>query len=406
MSARKVVVTGLGAVSPFGVGVETLWDNLVEGRYAIRPLTRFDTSEYRYKEGGEVPDFEFTAPVEPADGIDRANRYLLTAAAEALADAGLEPDRAGGPGTGVMLGTNFGAGETIERWFKESGSADTERLRDLFFEARLGSAGDRLATWLEALGPRLVLSLSCSSGASAVAVGLDLIRRGAADRVVAGGYDSLSEFAWSGLSILRTMTAGKIRPFDARRDGTIFSEGAGVLLLEEMELARGRGARVYAEVAGAGVNNNAFHMTAPDQWGTGLRRAIEAALADAGVEPGGVDFVMAHGTGTKYNDASETQALKAALGPRAAQVPVVSIKSMIGHTMGASSSLEEVATLLAMTRGVAPGTINCEERDPECDLDYVTEGTRDGLKIGVALANSSGIGGSNAVVVFRKAADR
>jgi 3-oxoacyl-[acyl-carrier-protein] synthase II len=428
LTTRRAAVTGLGAVSPFGVGLEALWTGLVEGRSAIRPITRFDTADYRYKVAGEVPAYEFKSPSAFFDVTDRADQYLFTAAAEALADAGLEPIRredhepktsidldTGRTGEGwylregaglrraaVVVGTNFGPAETIQSCFAHAADADRGVQSRLFAESSLGHAAAWLSTWIGPGGPVLVLSLSCSSGASSVGVGLGLIRRGAADRVVAGGYDSLSEFAWSGLSILRTMTPGALRPFDARRDGTIFSEGAGVLVLEEMEAARARGTRVYAECAGSGINNNAFHMTAPDKWGGGLRRAIEAALADARLAPQSVDFVVAHGTGTRYNDAAETQALKAALGRRAADIPVVSIKSMIGHTMGASSSIEEVAALLAMSRRVVPPTINYAEPDPECDLDYVTEGPRDGVDINVAVCDSSGLGGSNAVVVFRK----
>ncbi|MCK4415499.1 MAG: beta-ketoacyl-[acyl-carrier-protein] synthase family protein, partial [Candidatus Eisenbacteria sp.] len=250
-------------------------------------------------------------------------------------------------------------------------------------------------------GPVLTLSLSCASGNAAVASAADLLRSGRAEMALAAGYDAMSDLSWGGLCALRTMSEDKVRPFDRRRDGTIFSEGCGAIVLETLEHARKRGADVLAEVTGYATNNNAYHMTHPPKDGQGMTEAMRAALCNAGLAPESVDYINAHGTGTKLNDSSETAAIKAVFGEHAYRMPVTSNKSMVGHAMGAASALEAVASVLTLRDGIIPPTINLEEPDPECDLDYVPNESRK-QQVQVVLNNASGIGGCNCAVIFRR----
>jgi len=329
-------------------------------------------------------------------GEDEAVQMAIRAAREAAEQAGFGPGVLAG--ALVSLGTNFGALSSLARFLAQPGQ---DGAGDLFREGMAQGVTDAVARAIGAGGARVSTSLSCASGNGAVGVALEALRAGEAKSALAGGYDAITEIAWSGLAAMRTMTNEALRPFDARRDGTLFSEGAGVLALETLESALARGARPLAEVLGAATDNNAFHMAHPDPNGEGLARAMRLALADAGVKPWQVDYVSAHGTGTKYNDKLETQALKSVLGPRAAQIPVVSIKSCAGHAMGAASSLEAIAAVCALNRGMSPATINLEQPDPECDLDYVADGPRR-VDARVAMCDSAGIGGPNAVLVLRR----
>jgi len=248
-------------------------------------------------------------------------------------------------------------------------------------------------------GPATTLSLSCSSSAAATGLALDLIRAGRADVILAGGHDTISYSSLAGLSILRTITADEIRPFDKRRNGTIFGEGAAMVVLEELEHARARGAPISAELLGYGLNNNAYHLTAPDKGGEGLRHVLEAALRDAHVAADQLDYINAHGTGTPYHDVAETVAIKTALGDHAYRIPVSSIKAATGHIMAGAGALEAIATILAMRDGVVPPTLNYDEADPNCDLDYVPNEAR-AHRVKIAASVSSGIGGNNAAVVL------
>lgn len=395
------VITGLGMVAPLGQGVPAVWAALCRGDNAIRELTRFDARDFAFTRGGEIPDFRLPAGLaREGESLDLATQFMLAAAAEAFADGGLPAGAAGLEDTGVVLSTNFGgilSGEAV--------------LADRAGKARAGAAeaagwsfqscADRVAQGCGCGGPRLMLSLSCASGTAAIGYALDLIRNGHATAVLAGGYDVLSRFAWSGLSALRTMSRDAVRPFDKGRAGTIFSEGAGAVLIEEASRARQRGARIYAEVAGYGLGNNAFHMTAPAKEGAGSADVMRAALSDAGLAPEAVDHLNAHGTGTKPNDVTETQAIKAVFGAHAFAMPLTSIKSSIGHMMGAAGSVEAIASVLSIRDGVIPPTMNYREPDPECDLPLVANEKKTG-RIDCVLSNSAGIGGCNAAVVFRR----
>jgi 3-oxoacyl-(acyl-carrier-protein) synthase len=385
-----VVITGIGLVSPYGTGAEVFWEGVRAGRSALRPLTRFDAAPYRNHLGGEVPD------VEPGPG-GRAARYAALAAVEAVRAAGLDASSAGS--LGLVLGTNFGGMSAAESFFaaRARGEAPRESLRRFL-------PGDLLRAVREtvpAAGPEAVLSLSCASGAAALGTALEWIRLGRAEAVLAGGTDELSETAVAGLSALRAITKETIRPFDAERSGTIFSEGAGVFVVESAAHAARRGAAPVARLLGRGMNNDAFHMTAPDKTGSGIAAVMRMALADAGLAPEAVAHLNCHGTGTKYNDAIETLAVKTVFGAHASRLVLTANKSLFGHAMGAAGALEAAATCFTIRDGLVPPTVNVRARDPELDLDVVLGEAR-AADIPVAMTNSYGIGGTNASLVLAR----
>lgn len=394
------MVTGMGVVSCLGHDRETFWTRLIRGESGIAPITRFDVSGLRNEKGGEVrgwtfePDrFGLSAPP------DEATQFLLTAGAEALAQAGLvagayAPDRAG-----MVLSTNFGGGMSWEehvarRLALEPGNGS-------FGEACFHTPLSHLAKAFDFRGPGALLSIACASGTAAVGCGLEAIRHRRAEVMLAGGHDSLTPSCLAGLSILATVTREEIRPFSANRSGTLFGEGAAVLVLERLEHAQGRGADILAEVLGSWQTNNAYHLTAPDKGARGMIRVLGEAIVDAGVEPTDIDYINAHGTGTQAHDPEETHAIKTVLGPRADQIPVSSIKAAVAHMMGAAGAVEAVATVQALRAGIMPPTLNYQEPDPECDLDYVPNEARRG-DIRCAASISAGVGGSNACIVLRR----
>lgn len=387
---HAVVITACGAVTPLGAGVSALWDGLCAGRCGIRPITRFSTEGLAFTCGGEIGDDEVPTTDLPAD-TDRATHLLAAAVAEAVGD-GLPAD------TGLIAGTNFGGVATGEGLFTatiEGGRAAPGALREQVFQ----SAVDHVATCFNLRGPRAVQSLSCSSGAAALAQAAAWIRAGRADCVVAGGYDALSLFCWAGLSALRTMARDAVRPFDVDRKGTVFSEGAGVVVLESAAHAAARGATVLATVQGAALNNNAFHMTAPCKDARGTVEVIQAALRAAGVAPDTVDHVNVHGTGTPYNDVTEARALHEVFGARAAAIPVTANKGALGHTMGAAGCLEAIVSIESLRRGLVPPTLHLENQDPACAVDVVTGAAR-AQSLRTVLSLSAGIGGNNAALVL------
>ncbi len=299
---------------------------------------------------------------------------------------------AGRRGTALVVGTNFGGMSRAERSLAGGGSGD---LTGYEFRRQAERCAERLGL----TGPCVVLSLSCASGTAAMVVARDLIRTGRAARAVAAGYDELSRYAFAGLAALRAMSPNALRPFDKRRDGTLFSEGAGALVIEKAADAEGRGRKGYAVLAGGALNNDAYHMTAPEKEARGVKALVRAALADAGVGPEEVDHVNLHGTGTKYNDLNETIAMKDIFGERARSIPVTANKSGLGHAMGAAGALEAIASVLTIRHGRIPPTIGIEEQDPECDLDLVRGAPRE-ARLRCVLKTSYGIGGTNAAVVL------
>jgi 3-oxoacyl-(acyl-carrier-protein) synthase len=392
---NRIVITGLGAVSPLGLNVPSFWQRLIAGESGIAPITKLDTTGLRNELGGEVQGFDWSPYGEEGD-CDEASQFAFAAASEAIADAHLSV--ADLQGAGIVFSTNFGGAASWEAAcdMASTGEADAE----LFTQFTPEDAADYTATHLAIEGPRVTLSNACSSGGNAIGLACDWLRVGRCEIVLAGGHDNMGLSSLAGLSILRTITPDSIRPFDLERNGTIFGEGAGVLVLETWESAERRNAKVYAEVVGWAVNNNAYHLTAPDKDGAGLRTVMAAALADAEITSDDIDYVNAHGTGTQYNDLAETQAIKAVLGERAKSVPVSSIKASTSHTMAAAGALEAIATTLAIVEQTLPPTINYQTPDPECDLDYVPNAARKAT-LRTALSNSSGIGGNNASLVLR-----
>ncbi|GMV82463.1 MAG: 3-oxoacyl-[acyl-carrier-protein] synthase 2 [Planctomycetota bacterium] len=402
-----VVVTGLGSVSPHGRGAAALWAGLLEGRSALRAVTLFDASVFRNAQAGEVDGYSAGEGQPP-----RAVRMLCDAALEALGDAtGLRfvaaPDAvraavAAQPGlaaAALVAGTNFGGMSAAERALID-GSEDAGKasLDGYLF----GTAGEAVAQAGGLSGPRLNLSLSCASGAAAIGQAFDLLRLGRAQAVLACGYDELSLYIYAGLSALRAITTETIRPFDKRRKGTLFSEGAGAILLETEAHARARQApKIYAQVLGRAMNNDGYHMTAPEQEALGIKALMRAALFDAGVKPEAVDYLNLHATGTPYNDKIETKAVHDVFGARGREIPVSSIKSSIGHTMGAAGVHESIAAILTLRDQKAPPILGLDpaEKDPECDLHTPTNGALSG-SFKTILKTSYGFGGTNAAVVF------
>lgn len=383
MTARvRVVITGLGAISPLGVGVAVLWEGLLAGRSGIRDIEAFDTAAYDTHRGGEVPNF---IPTEKFGG---ATQFAIACGHQALADASLVPD--GSDRVGLCLGTTMGEIREIEA----SCASDTAWGR---YPASL--VGTNTARALGLGGPNLVIPTACAAANYSIGHAVDLLRDGRADAMLAGGVDVMAETQFSGFSKLRSMAPDVPRPFSADRQGMMVAEGGGMLLLERLDDAQARGARIYCEVLGHGLSCDAHHMTSPHPDGTGALEAMRAALDDADVFPGAIDYINAHGTGTAANDKIETLAIKQLLGYRAAAVPVTSIKSMLGHAMGAASALEAIVTALILHHGKIPPTAHYSGPDPDCDLDYVVEGQR-AAAIGVALSNSYAFGGNNACLVL------
>lgn len=393
---ERIVITGMGCISPLGNDVPSFWAALIAGQSGIGPLTKVDTAGLRNATGGEVRDFDWSDYGEEGD-CDEASQFAFAATHQAVADAHLSD--ADLERSGLVFSTNFGGAaswEAVCEMIPDTGTADAE----LFRQFTLEDAADYTASRLHIKGPRLTLTNACSSGGNAIGLACDWLRLGRSEIVLAGGHDGLGLSSLAGLSILRTISPELCRPFDKNRSGTIFGEGAAVMVLETWSSAARRNAKVYAEVVGWAVNNNAYHLTAPDKGGAGLRGMMEAALQDAGITPQDVHYINAHGTGTPYNDLAETQAIKAIWGPDAARVPVSSIKAATSHTMGAAGGLEAIATVQALLEQTLPPTINYATPDPECDLDYVPNQARR-AHLQVALSNSSGIGGNNASLVLR-----
>jgi 3-oxoacyl-[acyl-carrier-protein] synthase II len=407
---RRVAITGLGAVTPVGNDAKATWDALVAGRSGIELITRFDASEFPVRIAGEVKDFDPADHVsaKTARHVDRAVVFAIAAAREALADAGIngyEPDR-----VGVVVGSCVGGiNQTVQQWeiLKERG---WNRMSPFFLANFLVDAPSGfLAIELGIKGPNFAVVSACATGSSSVSEGAELIRDGKADAVLAGGTEgAITPLVLGGFCAMRGLANDEerpsraARPFDARRGGFVMSEGAAILMLEELEAAKARGATIYAEVLGAGTSNDAHNMVQPDPEATGVVAMMRAALESADLPPEEVDYVNAHGTGTPLGDAAETKAIKDVFGDHAYDLAVSSTKSMIGHTFGAAGAIEAMAAALTIHHGVIHPTINYEEPDPDCDLDYVPNEARK-ADVRVALSNAMGLGGHNACVLLGRA---
>ena len=412
-ASQRVVVTGLGAMSPLGRSVADLWGGVAAGRSGIGPITLCSTDGYPTKIAGEVPDFDPRQYMDfkEARRVSRAAQLAVAAAREALRDAGLDPATLP-EDAGVLLGTgnsSFPDLEAATRTMLERGGM---RMSPFAMAAVLPSiSGGQIAIQFGIRGYNSTVSTACASGTQAIGEAAEVLRRGHASLVLTGGVEApICESGLAGFCVMRALSTHNeaperaSRPFDARRDGFVAGEGAGVLVLETLAGARARGARILGEVLGLGSSSDAYHVTAPPPDASGAARAMTWALRNAGVAADEIDYINAHGTATPANDAAETRAIKRAFGERAYQIPVSSTKSMIGHCLGAAGALEAIVTVCALREGLIPPTINYEEPDPECDLDYVpNEARRAPLRY--ALSNSFGFGGQNVSLVLGKTPD-
>ena len=409
---NEVVVTGLGVVSPIGSGTEEFWSGLIEGRSGAGPITSFDASDLPVRIACEITDFEPERfiPAKEVSRTDRFTHLALAAAALAAEEAGFEREGFDHPRTGAIIGSGIGGLQTIVAEH-DALLARGPRGVSPFMVPKLmpnGAAG-QIAMRFGLLGPTYAVSSACASGAHAIGEAVRQIRYGIADVMLAGGTESamtplsVAAFARMGaLSRRNDDPATASRPFDSGRDGFVFGEGAGVLVLESRSSARRRGAEILATVAGYGASCDASHVTQPDPEGKGAERAMREALKDALLIPDDIDYINAHGTSTPMNDRIETHAIHNALGVEAKRIPVTSTKSQTGHLLGAAGAVEAAATILILNKGQVPRTINMHDPDPDCDLDYVTDEPRE-LTMRYGLSNSFGFGGQNAALIFKAA---
>jgi 3-oxoacyl-[acyl-carrier-protein] synthase II len=411
--APRVVVTGMGVITPLGTGVERTWEGLMAGRSTAGRIDRFDPSAFNVQICCEVRDFDPSDYMEyrEARRFDRIVQFAVATARDAVAQAGLAITPENAERIGVVYGTGIGGLGTIQQGYEDLFSKGPMRVNPLTGAMMLPDmTSGQVSIELGLLGPNVNVVSACATGSHAIGEAWEVIRRGDADVMLAGASEAgitpfgLAAFHRSGAMSTRNDDPAKAcRPFDLNRDGFVVGEGAGSLLLERLDHALARGARPLAELVGYGLSGDAHHVSAPLEDGSGASRAIRMALAKAGLGPEDLDYVNAHGTGTRLNDLSETRALKAVLGPAAGRIPVSATKSMHGHLMGAAGAAEAVVTLLAMERGWLPPTINYETPDPDCDLDCVPNRARPVERpIRAALSNSFGFGGHNACLLFRR----
>ncbi|HEU0230614.1 MAG TPA: beta-ketoacyl-ACP synthase II [Burkholderiaceae bacterium] len=406
---RRVVITGLGIVSPIGNDVESAWDNVVNGRSGIGRITRFDASALNSQIAGEVKGFDVTQylSAKEARQMDTFIHYGVAAGLQAWRDSGLDLSDSDGERAGVIMGSGIGGLPRIEETQIETLQRGLKRISPFFVPgALINLISGQLSILLGLKGPSYAVVSACTTGLHSIGDAARLIEYGDADVMLAGGAEStVSPLGIGGFAAMRALSmrnddpATASRPFDRDRDGFVLGEGAGALMLEEYEHARKRGARIYGEFAGYGMSSDAHHITAPDR--DGPRRGVLNALRNGGVNPDEVDYVNAHGTSTPLGDINETEALKLAFGDHARKLVVNSTKSMTGHLLGAAGGIEAVFTTLAVYRQVSPPTINIFSQDPECDLDYCANQARD-MKIDVALSNSFGFGGTNGSMIVRR----
>ncbi len=408
---RRVVVTGLGAVAPNGIGTETFWGNLVKGVSGIDRITRFDANGHDSKIAGEIKGFDPLLYMEKKEvkKMDLFIHYALAGAIMAVDDAQLAIKETERTRIGAFIGTGMGGIPALEESHKTLLEKGPGRISPFFIPSIITNlASGQIAMRFGLRGPNSCVSTACATGNHAIGDSFELIKRGAADVMVAGGSEAvITPLTIGGFCAMKALSTRNdaphraSRPFDKGRDGFVMGEGSGVLILEELEHARRRGAKIYAELVGYGMSADAYHMTAPEPKGMGAITSMRLALEDAGLTPNNVDYINAHGTSTPVGDAAETTAIKKVFGDHAYRLAVSSVKSMTGHLLGAAGGVESLATVLTIYHGLIPPTINYDEPDPECDLDYVPNKARQ-AEVRVALTNSFGFGGTNATLVFKK----
>ena len=409
---RRVVITGLGVVSPVGNGKEEFWNNLLAGKPGVGPITQFDATDFPVRIAGEVKDFDPVALAgdrKTVRHMDRYTQFAVAAAKMAVADAKLDMIKENPDMAGTLIGTGIGGIHVMEDTILQIEKRGPGKVNPFAIPMMIANmASGQVSITLGLRGPVLTDVTACASGTNSIGLAARLIKYGDADIMIAGGAEAaVSKAPMAGFAAMKALSSRDCPPeeascpFDAGRDGFVLGEGSGVLVLEELEHAKKRGAHIYAELAGYGSNGDAYHITAPRPGGELAYLCMEKALKDAHTKPEEVDYINAHGTSTHLNDLNETSAIKALLGKHAYEIPVNSTKSMTGHLLGAAGAIEAVVCALSIENNKVHPTINLKERDPECDLDYVTEGARD-VKINVAMSNSFGFGGHNAVIVMRR----
>lgn len=411
MSRRRVVVTGVGLVSSIGIGTQPTWDGLCAGRNGIGRITRFDADGFASRIAGEVKGFDPLQFIGKKDikKMDVFIQYAIAASEFALCDAGLKVEQPLGPRVGVFIASGIGGFSTIEREHRALLEGGPRKISPFFIpSAIINLAAGQVSIRFGAQGPNSATCTACSASAHAIGDALEIVRRGGADVMIAGGSEAaITPMGVGGFAAMRALSTRNdeperaCRPFDKDRDGFIIGDGAGVLILEELHHARSRGVPIYAEVVGYGMSADAYHMTAPAEDAGGAFRVMQSALDDAGVKPSVVDYINAHGTSTPYNDRLETLAIKKCFGEHARLLAVSSTKSMTGHLLGAAGGLEAGVMALAIRDQRLPPTVNLENPDPDCDLDYVPNHSREAT-VTYALSNSFGFGGTNASLLFKR----
>lgn len=407
---RRVVITGLGMVTPLGTGIEKNWEAVCSGKSGIRPIEKFDVSSYSCQIAGQVTDFrsEDFMDKQQLRRFDIFIHYALASARMAMEDSGLKIDSKNANRVGCVTGSGLGGLTMLEHYHKVLLEKGPRRVSPFFIPGIIANmAPGQIAIEFGAKGPNLSIETACAAGCHGIGEGFRLIRDGVADAMITGGAEAvITPLALAGFCSMRALSTRNhepekaSRPFDLERDGFVMGEGAGILVLEELNSALDRGADIYAELAGYGLSGDAYHVSAPDPDGAGAILCMSMAVKDAGMKPEDIDYVNAHGTSTKLNDASETRAIKNVFGDHAGKLAVSSTKSMTGHLLGGAGGVASIYAVLAIKHGTIPPTINYETPDPECDLDYVPNVAREG-KVRAAMVNAFGFGGTNGSLVFK-----
>ncbi|MFA4917814.1 MAG: beta-ketoacyl-ACP synthase II [Thermodesulfovibrionales bacterium] len=411
MDKRRVVITGVGMITPLGIGVEQSWNGLLAGRSGIKKITQFDAANFPTRIAGEVDGFNPEEYIEPKEikKMDRFIHFALAAAQMAMNDSGLKITDENAERAGVIVGSGIGGLRSIEHYHSVLLEKGPRRITPFFIPMLVVNlASGQISIKFGAKGPNSAVVTACATGSHAIGDAYKIIQRGDADAMIAGGTEAvITPLGIGGFNAMKALSTRNdepekaSRPFDMDRDGFIMGEGAGVVILESLETALERGAGIYAEIVGYGMAADAYHITAPSPNGEGAARCMKMALKDAGVDPGVVNYINAHGTSTKAGDEIETSAIKTVFGEYAYKIPVSSTKSMTGHLLGAAGGVESVISVLSIKDDIIPPTINLDTPDPECDLDYVPNQARR-TTVNYALSNSFGFGGTNACLLFRK----
>jgi 3-oxoacyl-[acyl-carrier-protein] synthase II len=411
MDKRRVVVTGLGLITPLGLGVEPSWQHLINGASGIKRITRFDASAFPTQIAGEVDNFnpEDYVEIKEVKKMDRFIHFAVAAATFALNDSGLKITDSNSDRVGVLVGSGMGGLHTIEYYHSVLLEKGPRRITPFFIPMlTINLAAGQISIKFSAKGPNSAISTACATGSHSIGDAFRIIQRGEADAMIAGGTEAvISPLGIGGFNAMKALSTRNdepekaSRPFDVDRDGFVVGEGAGIIILESLQHAMDRGAKIYAEIVGYGMTADAYHITSPSPGGEGAARCMTIALKDGGIGHTEVDYINAHGTSTKSGDELETLALKTVFGDHAYKVAISSTKSMIGHLLGAAGGVEAIISILSIVNNIALPTINLDNPDPECDLDYIPHKARK-MKINYALSNSFGFGGTNACLLFKK----